>query len=147
MKNKVILSLTPFAFLLLAGCGDKDTREAFMGEWKGNHTKASDQYDTSESTVLSITDAKHDDMVKVYASVEGVSKVQPTNTNPLVKDDISLDRDLERPLYVNENRLTKDSEGRLVIFEYDEDTNSLKGMSEWWEMGVYEGNIYTKDQP
>ena len=147
MKSKSILPLVSCAFLLLAGCGDKDSREAFTGDWEGNYAKVSDQYDTSENIVLSITtDAMHDDMVTVSASVRGVSKVLPSNTNPLVKDDISLDRDLERPLYVNENRLTKDSEGRSVIFEYDEDTNSLKGVSEWWEMGVYEGNIYTKDQ-
>lgn len=146
MKNKVILPFVSSALLLLSGCSDTDTREAFMGEWKGTYASVNDQYDTSESIVLSISDAMHDDMVTVSASVEGIAKVQPTNSNPLVKNDVLLNRSLKRPLYVNGNRLTRDDEGRWVIFEYDEDTDSLKGMSEWWEMGVYEGNTYTRVQ-
>lgn len=146
MKNKFILPLISSAFLLLAGCDDNDTREAFMGEWKGTHAETNEYYDVSETIFLSITDAIHEDMVTISASVEGIAKVQPGNPNSLAKNDVSRNRNLQRPLYVHKNRLSRDSDGRLVIFEYDEETKTLKGMSEWWEMGGYEGNIYTKDQ-
>jgi hypothetical protein len=145
MKNKVILPFVSSALLLLSGCSDT-TREAFMGEWKGTHAETNDHYDVSETLVLTVADATHSDMVTVSASVEGIAKVQPDNPNPLAKNDVSRNRSLKRPLYVNGNRLTRDDEGRLVIFEYDEDTDSLKGMSDWWEMGVYEGNAYTRVQ-